>query len=430
MFTWLDSLTPPTNLSGSALTAYVLFDVFLVVILARVLGNGITRIGQPRVVGEILAGILLGPTLLGQTLSQVITPVEVRPTLNALATLGLILFMLVAGLEFDTEKVKRRIKNAIILALLAVGVPALLGFPIGFLLHNSTYTGPAGMNLLSFALFLGSALSVTAFPVMAHILMERGELNTSLGVLSVATAGFVSVFMFNYIGFSGAMATAGGFGVLIYKFLLVILLAVVAGWIVRPFLARALSERQQEGVIDGTGMAIIFGGVVIFGMFTHLLGMTALVGGFLWGLIFPNNLELRKGVANKVRDVAMVFLLPIFFAVSGFSTDLKLLTFESLPGVGLMLLGAIGGKFLAAIPGRYIGLTWKEVGILGALLNTRGLLVLVVGLIGLQLEIITPIMFTIFVVVALVTNLMTLPLLNLFYRSKPEMATVSIKEGA
>ena len=428
MFAWISSLTPPSHLSGSTLTAYVLFDVFLVVILARMLGNGMTRIGQPRVVGEILAGILLGPTLLGDTLSQVVTPLEVRPTLNALATLGLIFFMFIAGLEFDTEKVKGRVKNAILLALLAVGVPAALGFPIGALLHNATYTGPAGATLLPFALFLGSALSVTAFPVMAHILMERGELNTPLGVLSVATAGFVSVFMFNYIGFAGTMATAGEFGDLIFKFLLVIVLSVVAAWIVRPYLARVLSRRQQEGSVDGTAMAIIFGGMVIFGMFTHLLGMTALVGGFLWGLSFPNHPELRKGIAGKVRDVALVFLLPIFFAIAGFSTDLKLLTVESLPGIGLMLLGAIGGKFLAAAAGRFIGLTWKEVGILGALINTRGLLVLVVGLIGLQLEIISPIMFTIFVVVALVTNLMTLPLLNWFYRPKAHTVPVPVKE--
>ena len=127
---------------------------------------------------------MLGPTLLGQTLSQVITPLEVRPILNSLATLGLIFFMFIAGIEFNAEKVKGKVKNAIILALLAVGLPAILGFPIGYLLHNATYTGPAGATLLPFALFLGSALSVTAFPVMAHILMERGELNTSLAVLA------------------------------------------------------------------------------------------------------------------------------------------------------------------------------------------------------------------------------------------------------
>jgi Kef-type K+ transport system membrane component KefB len=427
MLTWFNTLAPPINLTGSALTAYVLFDVFLIILLARTLGNWMLRVGQPRVVGEILAGILLGPTLLGQNLSQVITPIEVRPILNTLATLGLLFFMFIAGLEFDTEKVKGRVKNAVILALLAVGIPALMGFPISYLLHNETYSGAAGTALLPFALFLGSALSVTAFPVMAHILMERGELNSPLGVLSVATAGFVSVFMFNYIGFAGAIAAAAGFGELVYKFFLVVLLVLFAGLIMRPFLVRIFSNVGQDSGVNGTEMAIILGGMVIFGMFTHLLGMTALVGGFLWGLIFPPNLKLRSEITGKVRDVAMVFLLPIFFAVSGYSTDLRLLTSESLPGIGLMLLGAIGGKFLAAVPGRYFGLSWMEVGTLGALLNTRGLLVLVVGLIGLQLAIITSNMFTIFVIVALVTNVMTLPLLNLFHRPQSQTIPVPIK---
>lgn len=418
MITWLQSLAPPENLSGQLLTAYVLFDVALIIILARFLGNWLVKIGQPRVVGEILAGILLGPTFLGQNLSQVITPLEARPIISALATLGLILFMFIAGLDFDVEKALDKVKQAVFLALMAVGVPAALGFPIAYLLHTSLYVGPAGADVLPFALFLGSALSVTAFPVMAHILMERGELNTSLGILGVATAGFVSIFMFNYIGFAGTMASGAAMSELMQKLFLVLVFMVASWFVVRPLLARFLQSKAAGEFVDGTAMAVTFCGVIVFGVITQWLGLTALVGGFVWGVIFPLNKKLRKGIADRVRDVALIMLLPIFFAVSGFSTDLKLLTVESIPGILLMLLGAVGGKFLAAAFGKFLGLSWKEVGILGALLNTRGLLVLVVGLIGLQLEIITPIMFTIFVVVALVTNLMTLPLLNLFYQTK------------
>lgn len=415
MSAWLQSLTPPANLSGALLTAYVLFDVALIILLARLLGNGIVKIGQPRVVGEILAGILLGPTLLGQNLSQVITPLEVRPILTVFATLGLILFMFIAGLEFDVEKALDKIKQAVFLALLAVGIPAVLGFPIAYLLHTSLYAGTAGTDVLPFALFLGSALSVTAFPVMAHILMERGELNTSLGILGVATAGFVSIFMFNYIGFASTTASGAGFGELIGKLIWVLVFMAVS-WIAgRPLLASFLRKHMAGEGVDGTAMAVIICVLILFGVLTQWLGLTTLVGGFVWGVIFPLNAKLRKGVADRVRDVALVVLLPLFFAVSGYSTDLKLLTVSSIPGILWMLAGAVGGKFLAAAFGKFLGLSWKEVGILGALLNTRGLLVLVVGLIGLQLDIITPIMFTIFVIVALVTNLMTLPLLNLLY---------------
>lgn len=419
MVAWLLSLTPPADLSSSAFLAYVLFDVFLIVVLARFLGNLMAKVGQPRVVGEILAGIALGPTLLGDTLSQVIAPLEIRATLGAFATLGLILFMFLAGLEFEIEKVKDKIKSALILAGLAVAVPGLLAFPIGFLLHNNTFAGPAGMTFFPFALFIGSALSVTAFPVMAHILMERGELNSPLGGLGVATAGIVSVLMFGYLAFSGTMAVSAGLGDFVINGLMIFLFIGISISIVRSLLSHFLFGGTTQPSIDGTKLAIIFAGMVIYGMISHLLQIHAMVGGFVWGVILPISLELRKEIAAKIRDLGMILFLPIFFAMSGFQTDLKQLTLSTIPAIGLMLAGAVAGKYIPALIGRNFGLSWSEVGKLGALLNTRGLLVLVAGLIGLQLQIITPITFTIFVIVALVTNLMTLPLLNLFSRGQP-----------
>jgi Kef-type K+ transport system membrane component KefB len=221
----------------------------------------------------------------------------------------------------------------------------------------------------------------------------------------------MSVLMFGYIAFAGAVAAAMGFGDLQLRLGLVILFVLVSWFAVRPLLMRVYGDRPN---VSPDGMAVAFGGMMLFGLIAHLLGINALVGGFIWGMVFPDNQQLRKAVAEKFRDVAMVFLLPVFFALAGFASDLKLLTLETLGAVALLLLGAIGGKFLAAAPGRAFGLTWNEVGVLGALFNARGLLVLVVGLIGLDLHIINNLTFTIIVVVALVTNLMTLPLLNLF----------------
>ena len=414
MLDWIESLAPPTNVTGPVLVAYVLFDIFLIVILARVLGNLLAKIGQPRVVGEIVAGILLGPTLLGQTLSQIVAPLEVRGTLSAFGTLALILFMFLAGVEFDADRIKGRVGQAGLLAFLCVAVPAVLGFPVAAYMFNEAYAAP-DIDFLPFALLLGSALSVTAFPVMAHILMERGELNSPLGSLAVATAGMVSVLMFLYIAFAAAVA-AGGFSTFALNFGLIVAFGVVSWFGLRPFLARTLPGMFQNGVLSGTGVAIVFGGMILFGLITHLLDINALVGGFVWGLILPADHALRKHLADKVRDVALVLLLPVFFALAGFSTDLKLISPQTFPAVLVMLLAAIGGKFIAAVPGKFYGLSWREAGILGALFNTRGLLVLVVGLIGLDLNIITTLTFTIFVVVALVTNLMTLPLLNYFGR--------------
>jgi Kef-type K+ transport system membrane component KefB len=430
MFSWLQQLTPPTDVTGPLLATYVLLDIFLIVVLARILGSVMLKLNQPRVVGEILAGITLGPTLLGDTLSRVIAPLEARPIIGIIATVGLIMFMFLAGVEFDAERVKPKARQAGLLALLSVALPAILGFPVARLMHTSVYAGPAGAELLPFALFIGAALSVTAFPVMAHILMERGELNSPMGSLGVATTGIMSILMFVYIAFAGAVATSMASGVGFTDFLLTIFYIVLFGlfsWYgVRPFLSRIL---PRTSTITGNQMAIIFGGMVLYGLIAHQLNINALVGGFVWGMILPNSPELRKAIAAKVQDVAMVFLLPVFFANAGFLADLKLITLETLPITLLVLAASIVGKFLAAMPAKSFGLEWREVGFLGALFNTRGLLVLVVGLIGLELNIITNMTFSITVVVALGTNLMTLPLLTLFTRPQlvPQMATAVSK---
>ena len=419
MFDWI---TPPAALVGPALTAYVLFDLFLIVVLARLLGSAMAAVRQPRVVGEILAGIMLSPTLLGDNLSQVLVPLQVRPILAALAALGLILFMFLAGVEFETSAVRGRVKQAGLLALLSVALPALLGFPLAQVMHSAAYIGPAGESRLALALLLGAALSVTAFPIMAHILMERGELNTPLGALGVATAAIMSVLMFTYIAFAGAVAAAGGFGGLLITIMLILLFGLLSWFAVRPLLARWLAPAVESGTVGANHTALVFAGLVLYGLLAQQIGVNALVGGFVWGLILPPAPELRRALAARVRDVALILLLPVFFALSGFATDLKLLTLETLPVTALVLLAAIAGKFLGAAPARAFGLSWNEVGILGALVNTRGLLVLVAGLIGLELAIISNLTFTILVVVALVTNLMTVPLLDLFaLRRQPDL---------
>src|SRR5438094_233614 len=249
-----------TNLPGQpphtpTLIAYVLLDVFLIVALARILGGICSRIGQPRVVGEILAGVLLGPTLLGADLSFFIAPAEARPVLSAIATIALILFMFLAGVEYDTEVIRGRAGQAGILAVLAVAIPALLGFPVAAIMHNATYAGAKGADFLPFALFIGAALAVTAFPVMAHILMERGELNTPMGSLGVATTGTMSVLMFLYIAF--AVSTAShAYGQFLLKVVETIVFVAVSWAAVRPALARLPAGAAEGGTTSGSAFAI------------------------------------------------------------------------------------------------------------------------------------------------------------------------------
>jgi len=429
MFDWLPRLTSPSNVTGATLVAYVLLDVFLIVVLARLLGSLMVRMGQARVVGEILAGVLLGPTLLGRSLSEVIAPPAARPSLSAIGTLALILFMFLAGVEYESGRIKDRIAQAGVLAVLSVIVPAALGFPLARAMYTPAYAGPAAVSLLPFALFIGATLSVTAFPVMAHMLMQRGELNSHIGSLGMATAGLMSLVMFTYIALAGAVAAGKGFGGLVLNITLMILFVLGSWYVARPLLGRVLARRAGGEVIDANGMAVVLSGMVLFGWIADRIGINALVGGFAWGLVLPEDPALRRAIADKVRDVAMVLFLPVFFAMAGFSTDLKLITVQTLPVVVLVLLAAIAGKFLAAMPARAFGLSWREAAMLGTLCNTRGLLVLVAGLIGLQLSIITTLTFTIVVIVALVTNLMTLPLLNLLSRSRPQPVVAMPREA-
>jgi Kef-type K+ transport system membrane component KefB len=403
-----------TNVIGPTLIAYVLLDVFLIVALARILGNLVTRIGQPRVVGEILAGVTLGPTLLGKDLSFFIAPTEAQVVLQAIATIALIAFMFLAGVEYDIGVIKGRAGQATTLAVSSVAIPALLGFPVAAAMHNATFAGAKGSDFLPFALFIGAALAVTAFPVMAHILMERGQLNSPMGGLGIATTGIMSILMFAYIGFAAATASKS-YGSFAVKYVEAAIFVVASFVVIRPIIGRVLLRMVRGGELSSTGIGIAFAGMVLWGLIADRVGIQALVGGFIWGAIMPQDQAVRHTLAAKTKDFAMIFLLPIFFAFSGFKTDLKLL-FHGVVVIPMLLVlaGAIGGKFLAATPARAFGLSWPETGILGALFNTRGLLVLVAGLIGLQAEIINPTTFTIIVIVALVTNIMTLPLLKYF----------------
>ncbi|HUF39725.1 MAG TPA: cation:proton antiporter, partial [Anaerolineales bacterium] len=408
-------------MSNIDLVGYFLLSVSIILLLARVMGMLAETVGQPRVVGEIVAGLLLGPTLLGQELSLIVVPAEVRPILGAVATLALALFMFIAGVEYDLEQTKGRGSQAGLLAVLGVLIPALAGFPIARLLFTPVYAGPAATDLLPFALFIGAALSVTAFPVMAHILMERGELNTRMGSLGIASTGIMSILMFSYISFAAAVATASGLGDFLVQTVLVFGFVGLSWFGVRPILRRVLPGES----VAGDRLALCFGGLIVYALIAHLLGINAMIGGFLWGMILPANRALRASLTARVRDFTTILFLPIFFAMAGFQADLKLMTADTLPAIALMLAGAIGSKFLAALPARAFGITLREAGVLGALFNTRGLLVLVAGLIGLQAQIITGVTFTIIVVVALVTNLMTVPLLNALSGGQAPFAPVA-----
>lgn len=431
MLEWIRGLAPPADLGVPGITTYTLALILLIVVLARTLGSAAARVGQPRVVGEIVAGLLIGPTVLGESLAHAVAPPEVRTVIGVISTLGLLFFTFLAGVEFDGGRVRSRIRAAGVLAGLSVAVPALLAFPLSSALYTEAFAGPAATDRLTFALFLGVILSVTALPVMAHILMERDELNTLVGALGMATAGVVSVMMFIFLGVAAGVAssaaTGEGLGLLVTKSLWLIAFLIATVWVVRPVLRWLL----PPGLSFTSGhMAVLLAGLLLYGLLGHLLGVTVLVGGFLWGLVIPPDPTLRLAISSRIRDVVMVFLLPVFFASAGLTADLSAIDLSALPAILLVLGAAVAGKFLPMLVGRAWGFAWRDVVKLGALLNTRGLLVIVVGMVGIELGILTPLAFAVTVLVALVTTLMTVPLLSLIDRPARDPARAVLAPAA
>lgn len=415
--------------------AYVLADLAIILVAARLVGGLFVRLGQPRVVGEIIAGILIGPTLLGGQLAAApsptapdgvagvglvndIYPLQAFAFLNLVGQIALVLYMFLVGLELDQRLLKGRGRQISIMAIAVVAVPLGLAFATGGFFDDPSWK-TEGISTTTFLLFLGAALSVTAFPVMARILQEKGLMATQMGALGVGSAAVVTVLMF--LAIAAASASAEGSGVLSgvgIKFGLVLALWAVLLLLIRPAMGWIV-RRWQPGQPVGSIIAITLIGALLTALATDRIIGVGLVGGFLFGTAVPASQELVETIVDRLEDAVVVFFLPVFLAVSGLRTDLKTITLELVPGLliflALMIVGKWGAGYLA---GRAVGLRGNQANTLGVLLNCRGLLILVVGLIGLQLGVITTGMQGVFVIGAIVTTLMTGPLVDVFIRKE------------
>jgi Kef-type K+ transport system membrane component KefB len=423
---------PPEVLAPPDVVAYVLADLAIILVAARLVGGLFARFGQPRVVGEIIAGILIGPTVLGGMLATPPTPTapavdgsglvnQVYPLqsfsfLNLVGQIALVLYMFLVGLELDQRLLSGRGRQIVTMAVTAVAVPIGLAFAAGAFYDDPSWKAE-GVSTTTFLLFLGAGLSVTAFPVMARILQEKGLMTSQMGAVGVGSAAVVTVLMF--LAIAAASASAAGSGVVTgvgIKFGLVILLWAGLLLLVRPIMGWIVG-RWQPGQPVGTIIAITLIGALATGLATDRIIGVALVGGFLFGTAVPASQQLVETIVDRLEDAVVVFFLPVFLAVSGLRTDLKTITLDLVPGLlvflALMIIGKWGAGYLA---GRAVGLRGNQANTLGVLLNCRGLLILVVALIGLQLGVITTGMQAVFVVGAIVTTLMTGPLVDVFLR--------------
>jgi Kef-type K+ transport system membrane component KefB len=381
----------------------------LVVIIAatRLLGAAAARLRQPRVVGEIAAGILLGPSLLGRLapgLSAWLFPPATFPVLLAVSQLGLLFFMFLVGLHLDLGILRASGRTALVTSPVSIVVPLALGIAVAGAVRPAF---APGVEPVAFALFMGVALSVTAFPVLARILEERGLTKTRIGVIAVACAAVDDVSAWCLLaGLSAYVRAAAGGTPFLRTLLLLVAFSAATLFLLRPLLARGL---RRPAALPVAVVALLAGGAV-----TEAIGVHGLFGAFLVGIAMPRRDDLRQDLEVSLEAVTTVVLLPLFFASTGLRLDLGWLSGAAAwSAFALILLAAVGGKLGGSmVAARATGLGWRDAAALGVLLNTRGLVELVILGAGLELGVLTPPVYSMMVLMALVTTAMATPVLQ------------------
>lgn len=394
------------------------FQAILIIGASRLLGRVARSIGQPLVIAEIAAGVVLGPSLLGAMSPDVMAavfPKASMPALGLVSQVGLVLFMFLVGLEFDTRLLRGRAHSSVAISHASIIVPFALGSLAAISLDEAL--APPDVPFTSFLLFMGVSMSVTAFPVLARILSESRLLGTRIGSVALTCAAIDDVTAWCLLAFVVAVVRTSGLSAAFMTTGLT--LAYVAGMllVVRPVLARFARGVEARAGLTPDAMALVLVLVLVSSLATDVIGVHALFGAFVVGAVLPNSGGLKERLAEKLEDVVVVFFLPLFFAYSGLRTEIGLLDEArewAICGLLILLatLGKFGGSFFAA---RLTGLSWRESAGLGVLMNTRGLMELVVLNIGLDLGVISPTVFTMMVIMALVTTFATSPILRLLY---------------
>jgi Kef-type K+ transport system membrane component KefB len=391
---------------------HFLAALIAVIVLARLLALVLDRFGQPRVIAEVVAGIVLGPSLLGMvwpSAMEFLFPSAVLPILAMVAQLGIVLYMFLIGLHMNTSILRSRAQATVLISHVSIVFPFLLGAVLALLLYRDF--APSGSSFTSFSLFLGLSLAVTAFPVQARILTDRGIAETELGViaLSCAAADDVTAWCLLAIVVGVTQGTvANAVATIVVAIVFIVLMLGVA----RP-VTKKLFE-NDEWMRNPHVMTWIVVAILASALITDEIGIHAIFGAFILGAIIPHDSPVADELRNKLEDLVTILLMPAFFAYTGVRTQLGLLThWTDWLICGLIILAATVGKFGGTvIAARFSGLNWRMATSLGALMNTRGLMELIVLNIGLDLGVISPRLFTMMVLMALVTTFATTPVVN------------------
>lgn len=413
------------TLQQSHLLPQVLVSLVVIISIARLLGLVCQRLGQPRVIGEVIAGIALGPSLFGRIAPDAMAyvfPIAVSPVLGILAQIGIILYMLLVGLELNAGLLKSRAHATVAISHASIIGPFLLGAMLALAAFSSY--APAGVSFTSFALFLGVAMSITAFPVLARILTDLRLDKTELGVIALSCAAADDVTAWCLLAFVVGVTKSD----LYSAFLTVILAGSYVGvmfGVARPLLTRYLAPlKNSELSVDVTAWVLV--AVLASAVITEVIGIHAIFGAFLLGAVIPHDSHIARSFRHKLEDVVSILLLPTFFAYTGTRTQIGLLSgWSDWYFCAFIILVATIGKFGGTlIASRYTGLDWRTSASLGVLMNTRGLMELIVLNIGLDLGVISPTLFAMMVLMALVTTIATTPALWMLL---PDRTTLDVQ---
>jgi Kef-type K+ transport system membrane component KefB len=404
--------------------AILLAQIITIIIVARFFGWMFRKIGQPTVIGEIIAGIVLGPSLLGlyfPEFSHALFPVESLGNLQFLSQIGLILFMFVIGMELDLKVLKNKANEALVISHASIIIPFSLGVGLAYFIYHRF--APLGVEFLSFSLFMGIAMSITAFPVLARIVQERGIHKTKIGTIVITCAATDDITAWCILAAVIAIVKAGSFVSSLYIIGLAFAYVMMMIFVVKPFLKRIGDLYGTKNKLNKPVVAIFFLTLILSSYVTEIIGIHALFGAFMTGAIMPDISKFRAIFINKVEDVSVILLLPLFFVFTGLRTEIGLINDSYLWEItGWIILVAVAGKFLgSAFAARFVGQNWEESFTIGALMNTRGLMELVVLNIGYDLGVLTSEIFTMMVIMALVTTFMTGPaidLINYIFKTK------------
>lgn len=433
-----DFLGPPAEIEGSPETleersgeetfGRLMLALAAVILAARFFGAAVSRIGQPHVMGEVLAGILLGPTLLGEIapgVADYLFPADIIPLLGAGADIGLAFYMFLVGLELDPRMLKGRVEQTAFISHASTAVAMAAGIAVALPLYS--FLGPSDKSFAPFAVFMGVSMSITAFPVLARILLERRMMKSPIGVLAIGAAAADDVSAWGLLAFATAIAGTGTGLVVLRILAFAVAFCAVMALVVRPLLARVSAAYDEAGHIPTGWIATIFVGVLLSAFASQQIGIAAIFGAFVMGLIMPRRADLTHEVTERLEDFVVTVLLPLFFFVTGLKTQIGLIDRPVLWIVTFVLIGvAVACKWLGAMgAAKFAGLGWRESSAIGALMNTRGLTELIVLTIGLELGVMTPALFTMLVLMALVTTFMTGPALRLIdpkeeFSARPE----------